>query len=200
MAIESKITSGGWFKSMRGALAGLLLLLLFGCATPIHTPTPSSTPAPTQTPVSVQLTGPWVLVFGGIVVEMTTPAEVPYAEEVWFHLGLSNIGRGTRTFFHGTDLAEFIITKDGVQVTASHDQLEFGDVQYTNELGAGRTRSFETGFMTGTFVGLLVDDDFQPLPAGDYEVYGIARMGLVAGEEYEEFKTPIAPLRILPGK
>jgi hypothetical protein len=139
-------------------------------------------------------------VFDDIIVEMKTPTEVPYGEEVWFHLGLFNIGPAARTFFHGSDLAEFIITKDGAQVMASHDQLEFGNTQFTNELGPGRTRSFETGFTTGSFVGLLVDDDFQPLPAGDYGVHGIARLGLAATDGYEEFKTPTSSIRILPVK
>ena len=138
-----------------------------------------------------------MVAFDDIVVELNTPDEVGVREVVLFHLALSNVGDATRTFYHGPDLAEFIITKDGVQVMSSHDQLEFGDIQYTNELGAGKTRRWETGFTTGTFEGTLVDRDFVGLPAGDYEVYGIAHMGLTPEGEYEEFATPAKAIRIV---
>lgn len=195
MVIELNVTPGSDVRSTRWALTVLLLLLLFGCATP--TPAPTPTLASTPASISVQLTGPWVLVFDDIIVEMETPAEVSFDETVMFHLGLINIGPATRTLFHGYELSEFIISKDGVQVMASHDQLEFGNTLFRNVLGPGRARTFETGFTAGSFVGLLVDADLRPLPAGDYEVYGIARLGLTAGD-YEEFKTPTAPIRILP--
>jgi hypothetical protein len=176
------------------AVALLLLAALWGCATP--TPTPTLAPTATATPIP--LSGPYVIAFDDIVVELNTPSEVGFQQLVLLHLALSNAGDAARTFYHGPDLAEFIVTKDGVQVMASHDQLEFGNIQYTNELGAGKTRRWETGFTIGTFEGVLIDSDFVGLPIGDYEVYGIAHIGLTAEGEYEQFVTPSKPIRIVP--
>lgn len=138
-----------------------------------------------------------MIAFNDIVVELNTPDEVGFQQLVLLHLALSNAGDETRTFYHGPDLAEFIVTKDGVQVMSSHDQLEFGDIQYTNVLGAGKTRRWDTGFTIGTFEGVLIDSDFAALPVGDYEVYGIAHMGLTAEGEYEQFVTPAKAIRIV---
>ncbi|MDA0799916.1 MAG: hypothetical protein O2826_11830 [Chloroflexi bacterium] len=176
-----------WLFSAAAVL--LLLTVLWGCATPTPTPAPTATPIPSA--------GPWVVAFDDIVVELNTPSEVDFQQLVLLHLALSNAGDETRTFYHGPDLAEFIVTKDGVQVMSSHDQLEFGNIQYTNVLGAGKTRRFETGFTAGTFEGVLIDRDFVALPVGDYEVYGIAHMGLTAEGEYEQFMTPSQPIRIV---
>jgi hypothetical protein len=132
------------------------------------------------------------------VIELNTPDKVSLGKLVLFHLALGNAGDTTRTFYHGTDLAEFIVTKDGEQVMTSHDQLAFGDIRYTNVLGPGRTRRYETGFTSGLFEGVLIDGDRQLLPVGEYEVYGIARMGLTKDGEDGRFVTPPATIRIVP--
>ena len=184
----------------------MLLAVLLGCAAPTPTPTPiaAPTPAPTATPTPgptatpIPVTGPWVTAFGDIVIELNTPDGVSLGGLVLFHLALSNAGNTTRTFYHGTDLAEFIVTKDGEQVMTSHNQLSFGDIRYTNELGPGRTRRYETGFTSGLFEGVLIDGDRQLLPVGEYEVYGIARMRLTKDGENERFMTPPATIRIVP--
>lgn len=146
------------------------------------------------------MTGPIVVAFDDIVVELVVPEEVPFSALVLFQLALGNAGTTTRTLYHGADLAEFILTKDGEQVMTSFDQQEFGDVRYTNELGPARTRRFETGFTTGVFEGVLIDTDFQPLPVGEYQVYGIAHMGLTEPGDDEEFVTPPTTIRIVPAK
>jgi hypothetical protein len=163
----------------------------FAVATPTATPMPGSTATP------IPVTGPWVTAFGDIVIELNTPDGVSLGELVLFHLALGNAGDTTRTFYHGTDLAEFIVTKDGEHVITSHNQLAFGDIRYTNELGPGRTRRYETGFTSGLFEGVLIDGDRQLLPVGEYEVYGIARMRLTKDGEDERFMRPPATIRIV---
>jgi hypothetical protein len=177
------------------AVVLLVLMALWGCGSPAPTPTLAPTVPANATPIPIS--GPWVVAFDDIVVELNTPDEVGFRELLLFHLAFSNAGTETRTFYHGPDVSEFIITKDGEQVMSSYDQLEFGNIQYTNELGAGKTRRWETGFTIGTFEGLLIDPDFVGLPAGDYEVYGIAHISLTPEGEYEEFATPAKPIRIV---
>lgn len=195
MGIRYVFTSVRWFASMRWAFSAAVALLLLAALWGCKAPPPTLEPTATATPIP--LSGPYVIAFNDIVVELNTPGEVGFQQLVLLHLALSNAGDETRTFYHGPDLAEFIVTRDGVQVMSSHDQLEFGDIQYTNVLGAGKTRRWDTGFTIGTFEGVLIDSDFVALPVGDYEVYGIAHMGLTAEGEYEQFVTPAKAIRIV---
>ena len=190
----------GIFRTALIVVSAMLLLAgLWGCGSPTPTPLPTATLAPTAEPTATPIptTGPWTVAFDDLVVELVAPAEVPFGHLGFFHLAFSNAGSETLIFYHGTDLAEFIVTKDGVQLMTSWDQLSFGDISYTNELAAGKTRRFETGFNIALFEGALVDTDFEQLPVGEYEVYGVARMSSVEGEEPEQFRTPAATLRIV---
>jgi hypothetical protein len=186
-----------WWASA-GALA-LLLTLLWGCAsaTPTPTPAPTATATPVPTPTPIPLLGPWVETFDDLIVELVVPEESAFSKLVLMHLAFSNAGSETLTFYHGSDLAEFILSKDGEQVMTSWDQLEFGDNRYTNQLGPGKTRRFETGFSIGLFEGVLVDGDFKPLPVGEYEVYGIAHMSDTDAGERQLFQTPATTIRIV---
>jgi len=176
-----------------GAALVTLLALLAACSSPTPTPaptaTPTSAPQPTQ-PMFEPSGGPSFIVYDdSLFVELIAPERVRVGEEVLFQMAFANVGDDVLTFYHRADLAEFIFLKDGEQVMTSHDQLQFGNLNYENRLGPGQTRRWETGFTEGGFLGVLIDAAGQPLPPGAYEVHGIARMSSADDGAYEEYAT-----------
>jgi hypothetical protein len=178
------------------------LLSFNACAsstpTPTATPTLTSTPAVAPTPsVFGPGGGPSFIVYDTLYVELIVPDQVLVGDEVSFQLAFANIGSESKTFYHGPDLAEFILLRDGEAVMSSHDQLIFGDIKYTNTLGPSQTRRLETGFDTGTFFGVLIDEHNEPLPPGTYEIYGIAHMTSQDDGTYETYSTPETTIEIV---